>query len=464
MSTAKTTDMSLEEMVLAILLQGNKQEVLTVFDNVKPNDFFFDGNKRLFLLLYEMYTNNEPVNMIQLMQMHGLQLKPIKLAHSITEIYCRYDMLESMSYNGTTDDAVMTYVKSLRHKANLRQMERLSDEIKRCIDKDQDVEDICHMVEDFIIAVGQKANRSTYSAKEMASIMIETILNRADKEKRKKEVIFTSFGKLNNLTGGFEKGDLIILSAASGVGKSAFAMNLVYDVGYYENKPVLYLNSEMSVEQMSLRYASIISQASHKAYRNGDVTEVDLNKAMVAADSFSKKNIITTTIPDLQLTNVVAEVRRMKERHDVQLVIVDYIGRMDFLAGQDMQEWQLMEKSARTLKTMAQELQIVVVMVAQLSSNGVSLAKGASMKNECDLWLNLKRIDEQDRAAYRQFKSQEVEPYWNTMLEFRKARNVETGLKVLMHFHGDTLSYTDDDAKAKEYQKLEELSEGGTVL
>lgn len=464
MSNNNTTDMNLEEMVLSILLQGKKQEVLTVFDTVKPNDFFFDGNKRLFLLLYEMYTANEPVNMIQLMQMHGLQLKKINLAHSITEIYCKYDMLENLGNKETADDNVSSYVKALRHKTDMRAMAKLSDDIKRCIDQDKGIDDICHMVEDYVIALGAKANRTTYTAYEMAQIMLETIMTRADKEKRKKEVVFTSFGKLNDLTGGFEKGDLIILSAASGVGKSAFAMNLVYDVGYFENKPVLYLNSEMSVEQMSLRYASIISQASHKAYRNGDVGEVELNKVMAVAENFSKKNIITTTIPDLQLTNVVAEVRRMKERYDVQLVIVDYIGRMDFLAGQDMQEWQLMEKSARTLKTMAQELQIVVVMVAQLSSNGVSLAKGASMKNECDLWLNLKRIDEQDRAAYRQFRSQELEQYWNTMLEFRKARNVETGLKVPMHFHGDTLSFTDDDTKAQEYLKLEQLNEEGTVL
>lgn len=459
-----TTDMNLEEMVLSILLQGKKQEVLTVFDNVKPNDFFFDGNKRLFLLMYEMYTANEPVNMIQLMQMHGLQLKQIKLAHSITEIYCKYDTLENLGNRDTADDNITSYVKALRHKTDLRAMAKLSDEIRRCIDQDKGIEDMCHMVEDYVIALGAKANRTTYTAQEMAKIMLETILTRADKEKRKKEVVFTSFGKLNDLTGGFEKGDLIILSAASGVGKSAFAMNLVYDVGYFENKPVLYLNSEMSVEQMSLRYASIISQASHKAYRNGDVGEAELNKVMMVADAFSKKNIITTTIPDLQLTNVVAEVRRMKERYDVQLVIVDYVGRMDFLAGQEMQEWQLMEKSARTLKTMAQELQIVVVMVAQLSSNGVSLAKGASMKNECDLWLNLKRIDEQDRAAYRQFRNQELERHWNTMLEFRKARNVETGLKVPMHFHGDTLSFTDDETKAQEYLRLEQLNEEGTVL
>jgi hypothetical protein len=154
----------------------------------------------------------------------------------------------------------------------------------------------------------------------------------------------------------------------------------------------------------------------------------------------------------------------MVEFYGVDMVVVDYIGRMDS-SNADRQEWQIMEQAARTLKTAAVRFNIVVIMVAQLSSNGESLAKGASMKNECDLWLNLKKISNQDRAAYEQFKHEQLPPYWNTLIEFKKARNVAVGTVLKMHFHGESLTYTDDEKRAQEfYNEEQEKINGGVSL
>ncbi len=86
------------------------------------------------------------------------------------------------------------------------------------------------------------------------------------------------------------------------------------------------------------------------------------------------------------------------------------------------------------------------------------LAKGASMKNECDLWMNLSRISYDERADANQYGNG-LADYWNVFLEFKKARNVETGAKVPMHFHGDTLTFTDDDMLAKKYLEIESKTE-----
>ena len=141
----------------------------------------------------------------------------------------------------------------------------------------------------------------------------------------------------------------------------------------------------------------------HDANRTPPEGDDSFSRIIQAADSFAAASIYTITIPDLQINNVVAETKRMQDRFGIQIVFVDYVGRMDTINSRDVQEWQLMEAAARTLKTMAQELDIVVVMVAQLSSNGISLAKGANMKNECDLWMNLSRIGNEERAKANQF-------------------------------------------------------------
>ena len=91
-----------------------------------------------------------------------------------------------------------------------------------------------------------------------------------------------------------------------------------------------------------------------------------------------------------------SEVRRSKERYGVEMAIVDYIGRMDTMNDRDAKEWQVLLNAARQLKTLAQELGIVVVMVAQLTSDGGRLAQGSYMKHEADLWINIKRFSDEE--------------------------------------------------------------------
>jgi replicative DNA helicase len=185
------------------------------------------------------------------------------------------------------------------------------------------------------------SKRSYLSPKDMALLMIKSTADRMDKTKRDSEVIYTSYEQFNRKSGGFEKGNLVILSAGSGVGKSALAINFIRDVAYVANKSALYLNSEMKDDQQARRYASMLAKVSHKAIRNGDTTEKQLNKIQQVADDFSKKQIHTITIPDMQLTQVVAEMKRMKAKENIDFAVVDYIGRMDITKafGKDMQEW-----------------------------------------------------------------------------------------------------------------------------
>jgi hypothetical protein len=158
----------------------------------------------------------------------------------------------------------------------------------------------------------------------------------------------------------------------------------------------------------------------------------------------------------MQLPQVLAELKRMKAKANIDFAVVDYIGRMDFSKNKnDLSEWQLMEQSARELKNIALELDIVVVMVAQMSSNGQTLAKGSSMKNECDLWINLKRVEESDYKEYFDNNGVGLDKWWNVLLDFKKARSAEFGSKIPMHFYGDELLFTDNEEEAKHFMYLE---------
>jgi len=460
MAGISLSDAASEEMVISALLNAKRQEIDYVFDALKAHDFYYECYQQVFALLQGIYAQQRDLSLVSVMKLYGSQLEQIKLRRPIIEINMLYVNAVIGGDYGENDkrDMLKSSIAAIKKKAAYREITRLIASVQTEMQNDADPDEIYHKLEQASLEREPiTAKRSYLSPKDMGELMISTVLDRMDKDKRHKAVAFTSFRQLNKRTGGFEKGDLVILSAASGVGKSALAMNITRDVAYVGQKSALYLNSEMSNEQQALRFSSMLTQYSYSEMRNGLSLEwgaTALQEVSGKAQEYAQKQIHILTIPDLQISNVVSEVRRMVNQHGVEFVVVDYVGRMDTMNLKDNRaEWQVMEQAARTLKTMAQELNIVVMMVAQMSSNGQSLAKGSSMKNEADLWINISRLDEEDS---RSMFGVEEGHLWNTLLEIKKARNVETGAMIAMHFHGDTLSYTDDAKKAKEYLALEQ--------
>ena len=465
------SDKGTEENVLALIMNADKEVVADVFARITPDDFYFEGYKKLFTFLHGCYMAGEETTIFSLSQKHRAEIEQLnkRCPTSIIEIgtgFANADYAKQMM--GKSEDTIGILASRLAEKRHMRDLNEIQNRIAEGLEKEEKTEKTYEALESLLLSKHtSSSNRSYLSPTDMADLMLSSVAERMDKTQRDKEIIWTSYERFNKCSGGMEKGNLVILSAASGVGKSAMAINIVRDVAYVGGKPVLYLNSEMTDKQQARRYASLLSNVSHKAIRRGDITENQYNKILQVAADFSSKQIHTITIPDMQLSHVVAEIKRMKTRCGIELAVVDYIGRMDItksFGNKDMQEWQVMEQTARELKNLALELDIVIVMVAQLSSNGQSLAKGSSMKNECDLWINLKRVDKDDLKDYYDTYGEGLDKCWNVILDFKKARSAEFGSKIPMHFYGDELLFTDNEEEAKHYTFLEQESSIGEGL
>lgn len=449
------SDRVTEENVLSLLLNGGRTLVSDVFGSISPDDFYFKGYRKLFLFMYECYMNGEELSTFSLMKKHESEVSKI-----IKECKTGLATLESvdvLSLIGDTEDAVSVLAYRLKEKHKMRDLYEVANRITKGLDGGEETEKTYKAVESLLLSHNSTAKRSYMSPSDMATLMVTYMSDRMDTDKRNNEVMFTSYEQLNKASGGFEKGNLIILSAGSGVGKSALSINIARDIAYVGNKSVLYLNSEMTDRQQAGRYASLLAGVSHMAIRDGKVDEHQYNAVTKCANEFRKKKIHTVTFPDMQLANVVTEVKRMKAKEDIDLVVVDYIGRMDITKsfGKDLQEWQIMEQTARELKNLALEMDVVIIMVAQMSSNGQTLAKASSMKNECDLWMNLKRIDKDDYKEFYDENQEGLDKCWNVLIEFKKARSAKFGAKIPMYFYGDYLLFTDDMDEAKRFARLD---------
>jgi replicative DNA helicase len=427
-------DNTAEDMVLAALVGG--MEVDYILSQVGDEDFSNDKNKGVYRVVAGMAQNGQKIDMIT--------TQPKLTANHLLSLQDHMDyvkMLGAME-RSNIPSYVMRLKKATQRKEILRMLFKASGELREQEEPDKILQGL---MDTLVLHSPTGSKRTLIEPATMAQGCLEAVSNRMDAEKRKASVINLSFGSINRAIGGLEKGDLIILSGGTGGGKSALSMNIARDVGVVLRRPCLYMNSELTTEQQELRWASCLSGVSHSAIRAGQVGD-EYNVIANSLTDMLHSKLYTLNMPDMQIGNILSEIRLLHKRYGLELVIVDYIGRMDTMNVKDqVKEWQLMLNSARMLKTLAVELNVVIVMVAQLTKDGGSLAQGSYMAHECDLWLNINRWKDENDLA---------ENYpWNSYIEVRKGRNVEQGKWLRMYFNGDTLTFTDDEAKATAYAK-----------
>jgi replicative DNA helicase len=289
-------------------------------------------------------------------------------------------------------------------------------------------------------------------------MMIDLANECNDAEKRKERTINMPWIQFQNHIGGFHSGELVIVSAKSGNGKSAFSMNIGIEAGVIQNVPTLYINSEMDAETLTARYLSYMCKIDSRKFLAGEYRDEDadgkyfkpvMDEITVAADRYAKGKLLFATIPDLQLSNIETIVRKDYTERQTKLIIVDYIGRMDITKTtgvKDLQEWQIMRLAANRLKTLAQKYHACVIMVAQLTDEG-TLQGAKAMKNEADLWLSINRLKDRE-DNYKGKNLSNIFPY-NTIVTVEKARSISDNTKLAFRYEGAMMTFSDSKVAIK---------------
>lgn len=228
-----------------------------------------------------------------------------------------------------------------------------------------------------------------------------------------------------------QPGQLIILGAATGVGKTALALTWVYAAAFVRNQATLYLNSEMATDEIGLRLVSIAKNVHHGRLRI-DPTEDDWLKICAMAKEYAEAPAFTSEpIGELSATEVAALTRYHRATHDIKILVVDYIQRLRDWQRRDMPQWQMFMEISRALKILATDQKIVILCLAQFNSVGeLSASKG--MANDADLVLGLERCGGNGPPA----KAPQTH-----LLTIIKGRHVPTGLEFPLEMDAYTLRF-----------------------
>jgi replicative DNA helicase len=176
----------------------------------------------------------------------------------------------------------------------------------------------------------------------------------------------TGFIDLDTLTAGFQSSELIILAARPSVGKTAFALNIARYVVVEERLPVLFVSLEQARVELAERLLCCQAMVDSQRLRKGHIGEDEITKIMEAGDILGGSKLFIDDTPGQSMLRIAANARRLKKRHDLRLVIIDYLQLIDPDDRRENRQEQVAGISRR-LKFLARELKIPVMALAQVN-------------------------------------------------------------------------------------------------
>jgi replicative DNA helicase len=284
--------------------------------------------------------------------------------------------------------------ESVRKEHRKRCYRKLAEHMMRLTEKDFEEEEAESLIESIIPHATQgKTDEYMVSAEKGADMALEALIEARKNPGQINGVRLSydatggapvGFQSLDYTLNGLRGGDLIMIAAESGHGKTALAMNLTRIMSYHNGRSVYYLNTEMDITQMFQRWAAMATRIEYQNFERGEVTDGEMERYMEWHEKVRKSPLEVSRIPSLspKLTKALAK-RYMRKHGKLEALIVDYIGRMNHENVRNMAEYQILSAITKELKEIAMELDIPIIALAQLNAEG-KLEGAKKMKNECD--------------------------------------------------------------------------------
>ncbi len=349
----------LEEAVLgAMMLEQNA--LTNVIDILKPGAFYKEAHQKIFGAIHDLFSDSQPVDILtvtQELQKRG-ELDMAGGSYYISQLTNRVASAANVEY----------HARIILEKYLQRELIRISsDIIKDSYEDSMDVFDILDKAEKDLFAVSETNLRRSYD--DMPSLVREAVqqIEKARLQESHISGVPSGFTALDRVTAGWQKSDLIILAARPGMGKTSFVLSMARNMTVDFKKPVAMFSLEMSGVQLVTRLIASETQLRSDSLRRGDLKDYEWEQLNARINTLTESPLYIDDTPALSIFELRAKCRRLKARHDVQLIIVDYLQLMS--AGNDNRGNREQEISniSRSMKSLAKELSVPVIAISQLS-------------------------------------------------------------------------------------------------
>ena len=358
MAKQMPNSVDVEQSLLGSMLLYPESVRIAFEKGLMESDFYSNVNQRIFNVIMGIDNEKKPVEITGvvtrltdlglLQQVGGMEylLKLVDMATSPAN--CEY------------------YISLVQNKAILRRLIESAQEIsEEGMDLSNDIEDVLDLAEQKILNVTRSRRTTDFrTGKQVVQVVLKELENL--QQNRGLTGIPTNFERLDYMTNGFQRGDLIILAARPSMGKTAFALNLGLNAATIFDKAVAIFSLEMPSEQLVKRMLSSKGAVQGSKLKNGYLDNRDWNNLYDAAQELQQAKIFLDDSSTIRMSDIFSKCRKLKSEHGLDIVIIDYL---QLISGGKKTESRQQEVSeiSRSLKQLARELEVPVIALSQLS-------------------------------------------------------------------------------------------------
>lgn len=415
-------DRESERRVLSgIILADNDTTIITALEALSPDDFTDPLHKRVYQVCTRLYTKGVKPTYVEVLR----DVKPSNVQENDELAYIANQYIDGRN--------IGHWCGMVKDASKRRALDRLNRQLTGALSDKMPVDEIVSLLSDQLTALALTEQGQYMSGADIAREAIDLIeakvaaYRKMVQDGQAYQVLEgapTGFGTLNKYTFGYKPGDLVIIAAKTGDGKTALALQTATAIAVDMGIPALYVNTEMGKTQIDFRLGSTLTGEKGFAIREGSLSSSQVSRLVDGYGRLAQSPFHLITDPSLTVQRLQTHARKYKIQEDIAVMIVDYVGRMDKLSD-DMKEWQRLEQIVRVQKDIAQQLDIAVICLVQLNDDE-SLQGAKRMKNEADIMLKLLplQVDSQGRPTEKGF---EAYPSANYKLTIDKNRDGATG-------------------------------------
>ena len=418
----------LEEAVLgAIMLE--KSAFDTVVEILKPECFYVEGHQRIYKAMQGLAQKSQPIDILTVVE-------ELRFREELEMTGGPY-YITKLTNTVVSAANIQAHSRIILQKFIQRELIRISGEIIGDAYEDStDVFDLLDDAESKLFEITNNHLRKNFDT--IDSVLVKTIQRIEDLRHKNEDVtgVPTGFPSLDRVTYGWQNTDLIILAARPAVGKTAFALNLARNAALNASKPtpVAFFSLEMSAGQLVQRILSAESEIWLEKISRGKMEEHEMKQLYAKGiQRLAQAPIFIDDTPALNIFELRAKCRRLKNKHNIGMVIIDYLqlmsGTGDNRNGNREQE---ISNISRNLKGLSKELNIPIIALSQLSRAVETRKEGNKMPQLSDLRESGAIEQDADMVMFLY----RPEYYDITANEMGESNRGETHVRIAKHRNG----------------------------
>lgn len=350
----------LEEAVLGALML-EKDAVTNVIDILRPKSFYKESHERIFGAIHRLFEKSEPVDILTVTQelKKTGELDLAGGAYYITQLTNRVASAANVEFHARI--IVQKYIQ--------RELIRISTEtIRDAYEETSDVFDLLDKAEGNLYSVVEGSIRKNYD--KMSSLIGLSIkqIEAARNAKTGVTGVESGFTELDRVTSGWQKSDLVIIAARPAMGKTALVLSLARNAAVDFARPIAVFSLEMASVQLVNRLIASEAEISAEKLKKGQLEDHEFQQLNSKIHKLAEAPLFIDDTPALSVFELRAKARRLKQQHNISMIIIDYLQLMH--AGGDNKSFnreQEISTISRSLKSLAKELEIPVIALSQLS-------------------------------------------------------------------------------------------------